>query len=56
MNPELPLKIASLLFALLWTCGMIFWTGTETANIVILAVCGGIGGVLWYLCMRKVLQ
>jgi hypothetical protein len=53
MNSEFPLKAASILFAVLWSAGMIWWTGHETANVVILAICGAIAGLLWYLVMRR---
>jgi hypothetical protein len=53
MNSNLSLTWTSILFAVLWTAGMIWSTGAETANVVILAICGAIGGVCWYLFMRK---
>lgn len=31
---------------------MIWWTGMETANVVILSVTGVVIGVLWYFAMR----
>ena len=53
MNPEFRLTWASILFAVLWTGGMIWWTGPEPANVVILAICGAIAGWVWYVFMRK---
>jgi hypothetical protein len=53
MTSDLALIWASILFAVLWTAGMISWTGAETANVVILTMCGAIGGVCWYFFMRK---
>lgn len=52
MTPERTLVLASIVFAVLWTLGMIWWTGTQTANIVILSIAGAIAGVLWYFGMR----
>ena len=52
MTPERTLVWASIGFAVLWTLGMIWWTGTQTANIVILSVAGAVAGVLWYFAMR----
>ena len=44
--------LASIMFAVLWTAAMIWWTGTETANVVIFSIAGAVIGVLWYLAMR----
>jgi hypothetical protein len=52
MTSDLALIWASILFAVLWTAGMIS-CGAETANVVILTMCGAIGGVCWYFFMRK---
>jgi hypothetical protein len=52
MTPQTRLVLASVLFAVLWTLGMIWWTGTETANIVALSIGGTVAGVLWYFAMR----
>ena len=52
MTPHNSLVYASIAFAVLWTLGMIWWTGTETANIVILSIAGAIAGVLWFYGMR----
>jgi hypothetical protein len=52
MTPQIRLLLASLAFAVLWTLGMLWWTGTETANIVVTSIAGAMAGVLWYLAMR----
>jgi hypothetical protein len=52
MTPQTRLVLGSVVFAVLWTLGMIWWTGTETANIVILLISGAVAGVLWYFAMR----
>ena len=34
-------------------CGMLWWSGEyHPANIIILAICGIVGGYLWYLAMH----
>jgi hypothetical protein len=40
MAAERRLLLASVLFAVLWTLGMIWWTGIETANAVALSIAG----------------
>jgi hypothetical protein len=52
MNPQTRLVLASVVFAILWTLGMIWWTGSETANVVALAISGLLAGVIWYFAMR----
>ena len=56
MSSDIRLIWASILFAVLWTGGMIWWTGPQPANVVILAICGAIAGWLWYVFMRKFLR
>jgi len=46
------LVFSSVLFAVLWTLGMIWWTGTETANIIMLVIAGAVAGILWHFAMR----
>ena len=53
MNPVTRLKISSVLFTVLWTGGMLWWSGAfEPANIIILSVCGALAGYFWYRAMR----
>lgn len=52
MTRDTRLVVGSVAFAVLWTLAMIWWTGAETANIVILAISGAVAGVLWYFAMR----
>jgi hypothetical protein len=52
MTAQARLIVASVVFALLWTLGMIWWTGTQTANIVITSIAGVVAGVVWYFAMR----
>jgi len=52
MNPQHRLVLASVMFAVLWTLGMIWWTGVDTVNIIGLSISGAVAGVLWYFAMR----
>jgi hypothetical protein len=52
MSPQTRLVLGSVAFAVIWTLGMIWWTGWEAANIVVLSICGVVAGVLWYFAMR----
>jgi hypothetical protein len=52
VTPQRSLILASIAFAVLWTLGMIWWTGTQTANIISLSIAGAVAGVLWYFAMR----
>jgi uncharacterized protein (DUF2062 family) len=48
------LPLSSLLFAVLWTAGMLWWNAPlDAAEAVIFIVAGAIAGVLWYYLMRK---
>ena len=52
MTSSNSLVFSSVLFAVLWALGMIWWTGTETLNIVMFVIAGALAGVLWYFAMR----
>ena len=53
MNPDTPLKLSAIAFAILWSAWMIWSSGDlHAANIAILTVCGAIAGWLWFLGMR----
>jgi hypothetical protein len=57
MNPDtrsdIVLRCCAAAFAILWTLGMLCWNGAfELHEIVILAMCGAIGGFCWYWVMR----
>lgn len=45
-------KVSAVFFGVLWTLGMIWWTGTETANVVIFSLCGIAAAIAWYFAMR----
>jgi hypothetical protein len=49
------LKLGAIFFTIFWIGGMLWWSGEyHPAYIILLAVCGSIGGYLWYLAMRGV--
>ena len=53
MRPVTRLKAGALVFTVLWTGWMRWWSGSsDAANIVMLAICGGLAGYLWYRLMR----
>jgi hypothetical protein len=55
MDQARRLKLGAIFFAIFWIGGMLWWSGEyHPANIIILAVCGTVGGYLWYLAMRWV--
>jgi hypothetical protein len=56
-NPTASLKWSALGFGMLWSGWMLWWGGSfELANIVILAVCGGVVGLCWFVTMRFIFQ
>jgi hypothetical protein len=49
----LPLPAAAILFAVLWTAGMLWWNAPlDTVEIVMLVIAGALAGVMWYFAMR----
>jgi hypothetical protein len=57
MDQATRLKWAAVAFTIFWIGGMLWWSGEyHPAYIVILSVCGTVGGYLWYLAMRWVFQ
>ena len=53
MNHITRLKLSSVLFTVLWTGGMLWWSGSfDRVNIIMLAICGAAAGYLWYRAMR----
>ena len=57
MDQEKRLKLAAVFFAIFWSGGMLWWSGEyHPAYVTLLAVCGTIGGYLWYLAMRMFRQ
>jgi hypothetical protein len=57
MKPAIPIKLCSVAFAVLWTCGMLWSSGIiDRANVIILSICGAFAGLAWYYAMRWALQ
>jgi hypothetical protein len=53
MDQARRLKPGAIFFTIFWIGGMLWWSGEyHPANIIILAICGIVGGYLWYLAMR----
>jgi formate hydrogenlyase subunit 3/multisubunit Na+/H+ antiporter MnhD subunit len=53
INSTASLKWSAILFAMLWTVWMVWWSASvQPANVIILAVCGTLAGYFWYLGMR----
>ena len=53
MHPETPLKLSAIVFALLWTAWMVWWSGSFSAvNIGITSAGGVLAAWLWFLGMR----
>lgn len=56
MLPSLRLKLASLLFGVLWALGMFWWSGAyNVSTALLLAACGACAGYGWYWLMRGVI-
>jgi len=57
MDQAKRLKWGAVFFAVFWILGMLWWSGVYDApNVIILTICGTLGGYLWYLAMRWVFQ
>jgi hypothetical protein len=54
MTAQSRLKLSAAMFAVLWSAGMIWWSGDYSVpRIVIFSIAGAIGGLLWYWLMAK---
>lgn len=52
MDQAKRLKSAAIAFTVLWTGGMLWWSGEyHPANIIILSACGAGAGYFWYRAM-----
>ena len=57
MDAQSRLKLMSVVFAVLWTVGMAWWTARSGwVHITILAVCGSVAALLWYWGMSRYLR
>ena len=57
MDQAKRLKLGAVAFSVFWIGGMLWWSGVyDPANIIILTICGTLGGYLWYLAMRWVFE
>jgi hypothetical protein len=53
MQTTIPLKLASIAFAVAWTAWMIWSTASfDSVGIIILTMCGMLAGIAWYCVMR----
>ncbi|MGB8605997.1 hypothetical protein [Bradyrhizobium sp.] len=53
MDPATRLKLSAVVFTVLWTGWMLWWSGSlERANVIILTICGAAAGYAWYRAMR----
>ncbi len=53
MNPTVQLKLSAIVFAVLWTGGMLWWSGSlDRVNVIAWTICGALVGYFWYLGMR----
>lgn len=52
-GPIITLKAGAIVFTILWTAWMMWWSGSyDNVNLVILTACGAVVGYLWYRAMR----
>src|SRR5438552_18304025 len=57
MDQARRLKLGAIFFTLFWIGGMLWSSGEyHPAYIILLGVCGILGGYLWYLAMRRVFR
>jgi hypothetical protein len=53
MSEQRRLVFASLLFAVLWAAGMLWWESPlDTAEAIIIVIAGAVAGIFWYAAMR----
>lgn len=57
MKPAISLKLGAVAFAVLWTGGMLWSSGSiDIVNFVILGLCSALAGAAWCPAMRRVFQ
>jgi hypothetical protein len=53
MYPAARLKLSAVVFTVLWTGWMLWWSGSlDRVNVIMLAICGVVAGYAWYRAMR----
>jgi hypothetical protein len=53
MYPTARLKLSAVVFTVLWTGWMLWWSGSlDRVNVVMLAIGGAAAGYAWYRAMR----
>jgi small-conductance mechanosensitive channel len=53
MTYRLRLKLAALIFAILWTGWMMWWSAArQPADFVMISICGVLVGLVWYWSIR----
>jgi phosphate/sulfate permease len=53
MPTETRLKLGAVVFAVLWSAGMVWWSGPfEVASLIIFSVGGVVTAAFWYFAMR----
>ncbi len=52
MSADRRLIVASFVFAILWTAGMIWWNAPGIAGSIIMMIAGAFCGIAWYFGMR----
>jgi hypothetical protein len=56
MYPSSRLKLNSVVFAVIWTVGMLCWEQPfDVAKLIVTSICGLAIGYLWYRVMRAIL-
>jgi hypothetical protein len=54
MNDLNRLRLGSIVFALVWTVFMVWWTGADdTVSTMLISLSGAIVGATWYGAMRR---
>jgi hypothetical protein len=54
MQMQSRLKLMTVIFAVLWTAGMVWWTAQyDAVHIALLAASGAVVGVLWHWGMSR---
>jgi hypothetical protein len=53
MTSTIPLRLSAVVFTVLWTGWMMWWSGSlDRVNVIMLSICGVVAGYAWYRAMR----